>query len=145
MKRLSLALVACSLLGVVACSSEETPTVGEPPSVSITMPSDGSEVTAGKVTVVASVANFEVVNKLGQDPVPGEGHIHFYIDVKEIPTTPNKPAITDDAKTYHAVATKSFTWDDVKPGKHRFAVQLVNNNHTPLSTAVTDEVTVTVK
>jgi hypothetical protein len=145
MKRVLLVLIAFSLLGSVACSSDESPTVGEPPSVSITAPTDGSQVTAGSVTVIASVQNFDIVNKLGQPPVPGEGHIHFYLDVKKIPTTPDKPAITADAKTYHAVATKSYTWTGVKPGKHTFAVQLVNNNHTPLSTPVTAEVTVTAK
>ena len=111
----------------------------------ITNPDDGALLEAGDIEVALDVGDFEVVDKLGMAPVAGEGHVHYYINVDEIPTTPGEPAITDDETTYHAEATTSFTWQGVRPGAHTFGVQLVNNDHTPLEPPVTDEITVTVE
>jgi hypothetical protein len=147
-----------AFLVLAACGTGEEPALEEPPQaeespdaadvepvVSITEPESDASLEAGGVDIAVEVEGFEIVNKLGQDPVEGEGHIHFYRDVDEIPTEPGKPAVTDDAATYHATATTSHTWDDVEAGEHTFAVQLVNNNHTPLEPPVTAEVTVTVE
>lgn len=114
------------------------------PAVDITAPADGATVPAGDVTVTVEASNFEVVDRLNADPAPGEGHVHFYMDVDQIPTTPGQPAVSAQG-TYHASATTSYTWTDVAPGEHTFAVQLVNNNHTPLDPPVVAEVTVTVE
>lgn len=156
MRHRFLALAACALLAITACGTNETPTLEGTPgadespaateaAVSITEPAEGSTVEAGDVKVTVAPEGFEVVNKLGQDPVDGEGHIHFYIDVEEIPTTPGQPAVTADASTYHAAATTTYTWPDVEAGEQTFAAQLVNNNHTPLEPPVTAEVTITVE
>lgn len=120
-------------------------TVGEEFIATITNPDDGVTLEAGDIEVALDVGDFEVVDKLGQDLAVGEGHVHYYIDVDEIPTTPGEPAVTGDDTTYHADATTSFIWQGVRPGVHTFAVQLVNNDHTPLDPPVTDEVTVTVE
>lgn len=120
-------------------------TVGEEFIATITNPDDGATLEAGDIEVALDVGDFEVVDKLGQDLAVGEGHVHYYIDVDEIPTTPGEPAVTGDDTTYHADATTSFIWQGVRPGVHTFAVQLVNNDHTPLDPPVTDEVTVTVE
>ena len=88
---------------------------------------------------------FRLVDKLGEAPKDGEGHVHFYLDVDEIPTTPGKPAVTADESTYHATAMAIYVWKDVPSGKHTFGVQLVNNDHTPLEPAVTSEQEVTVE
>ena len=122
----------------------ETPTVAAGPGAEITTPADGSTVPAGDVQVSVSVSGFEIVNRLGEPAVEGEGHVHFYLDVSEIPTTPGQPAVTAEG-TYHAEATTSYSWPDVQPGEHTLAVQLVNNDHTPLDPPVTAEVTVTVQ
>jgi hypothetical protein len=145
----------CALLAFVACGTGEEPTLEQPPqaeespadgaTVQITEPAKGSTVEAGDVKVTVDPQNFNIVDKLGQDPVAGEGHVHFYFDVEEIPTTPGQPAVTADASTYHAAATTTYTWPDVEAGEHTFGVQLVNNNHTPLEPPVTAEVTVTVE
>lgn len=150
------AVAACALLATAACGTNETPTLEGTPgadespaateaAVSITEPAEGSTVEAGGVNVTAEPEGFEVVNKLGQAPVDGEGHIHYYIDVEEIPTTPGQPAVTTDASSYHAAATTTHTWPNVEAGEHTLAVQLVNNDHTPLEPPVTAEVTVTVE
>jgi hypothetical protein len=117
----------------------------EESTAAIISPEDGATLEAGDIEVSVDVANFEVVDKLGQDLAAGEGHVHYYINVDEIPTTPGEPAVTDDETTYHAEATTSFTWQGVRPGEHTFGVQLVNNDHTPLEPPVTDEITVTVE
>lgn len=126
--------------------ADESPAAGDgEPVVTITEPESDATLEAGGVDIAVEVEGFSVVNKLGEAPVEGEGHIHFYRDVDEIPTEPGKPAVTDDASTYHAAATTSHTWEDVEAGEHTFAVQLVNNDHTPLEPPITAEVTVTVE
>lgn len=91
-----------------------------------------------------SVRSFDIVEKLGEAPEDGEGHVHFYIDVDDLPTEPGEPAVTDDRRTYHAAAQTSHRWQNVRAGTHTFAVQLVNNDHTPLDPPVTDEVEIRV-
>jgi uncharacterized protein DUF4399 len=114
------------------------------PSVNITTPDEGEELDVGDVQVAIEVENFQIVDKLGDPPKAGEGHVHFYIDVEDVPTAQGEPAVTEDENTYHAEATNSFTWEGVEAGEHTFAVQLVNNDHTPLDPPVVEEVTVEV-
>jgi hypothetical protein len=113
--------------------------------LAITAPEDGAALESGDIEVALEVGGFDVVDKLGQAPVAGEGHVHYYINVAQIPTAPGQPAVTGDETTYHAEATTTYTWAGMRPGTHKFGVQLVNNDHTPLEPAVTDEVTVTVQ
>ncbi|MBI2830057.1 MAG: DUF4399 domain-containing protein, partial [Chloroflexi bacterium] len=111
------------------------------PTVRITLPAAGASVPAGSVTVNIEVSNFKIV-PIGGANAPGEGHIHYYKDV-EIPTTAGQPAVSA-AGTYKAVPGTSTTWENMAAGSHTFGVQLVNNNHTPLSPPITAKVTVTV-
>ena len=113
------------------------------PGVEITAPDPG-DTPDGSVTVEVDVSSFDVVDKLGEPAQEGEGHVHFYLDVAQIPTTPGQPAVTAEG-TYHAEATTSHTWEDLTPGEHTFSVQLVNNDHTPLDPPVTAQVKVTVE
>jgi hypothetical protein len=97
------------------------------------------------VTIEADVQRFEVVNKIGDAPEDGKGHVHFYLDVGEIPTDPGEEAIVGDGKgRYAATASTSHTWNDLEPGRHTLGVQLVKNNHRPLEPPVTAEITITV-
>ncbi len=112
------------------------------PGVTITSPQAGAIITGNSVTVSVQPANFSIVNKLGQPNVIGEGHVHYYLDV-EPPTTPGQPAVTA-AGTYAATTNTSYIWSNLTSGNHTFAVQLVNNNHTPLTPPVTARVTVQV-
>ena len=155
-------LVAAVLLTfLVACGQEQSPTMestGTPgvqttdaegqqgnPTLDIASPSDGATVSPGDVAVKLDVANFEVVDKLGEAASVGEGHIHFYIDVDELPTEAGKPAVTADQNTYHAAKETSHTWKNVAAGEHVLGAQLVNNDHTPLDPPVTAKVKVTVQ
>jgi plastocyanin len=104
---------------------------------------NGSEMAEGSVIVSVDVKNFNVVDKLGKPSVAGEGHIHYFMDAKAA-TTPGKPAITKPG-TYAPTINISHTWTNVTIGKHNFSVELVNNDHTPLTPPVVAEVNVTAK
>jgi hypothetical protein len=130
-----------------ATAADETPGAGggegDRPSVEIASPDDGETISGSSVTIEVDPSDFEVVDKLGEPAAEGEGHVHFYRDVDEVPTTPGQPAVSDEG-TYHATATTEHTWENVEPGTHTFAVQLVNNDHTPLEPPVVMEITVEV-
>lgn len=142
-KILVVLMVVVVLAASIACAAAPvaTPTPSGP-SITITAPTNGSTVAAGNVTVTVKVANFSLVDKLGQTNVAGQGHIHYFKDV-DAPTTAGKPAVTA-AGTYAATAATSYTWPNVTAGKHTFSVELINNDHTPLATPVVVKVTVTV-
>lgn len=115
-------------------TSTSTPTSTPAPGIVITSPT-GNIFGLDGVTVSVQVSNFTLVDKLGQPNVPGEGHIHYFMDV-DPPTTPGQPAVTAPG-TYAATTATSYKWSNVGSGNHKFAVELVNNNHTPLSPPVT--------
>ena len=112
------------------------------PSIQIIQPQNGATLTAGNIAVTVQVSNFNLVNKLGQANVAGEGHIIYFFDVSP-PTTPGQQAITSSG-TYAATVNTSYTWKNVTAGMHTFSVELVNNDHTPLQPPATANVMVTV-
>jgi hypothetical protein len=112
------------------------------PTISITSPANGAALPQGNITVNAAVTNFNVVDKQGQANVPGEGHLHFYLDVAA-PTTPNQAAVPASGVWAHVSGT-SYTFPNVGPGSHTIAVQLVNNDHTPVIPPVVSTITVNV-
>lgn len=113
-----------------------------PPLVKIIAPAPDTKLPAGDITVSVSVENFQIMPK-GDQVVPGQGHIHYYLDVT-MPTEPGKRTETAPG-TYQATTETTTVWPDVKPGTHTLGVQLVNINHTPLEPPVTASVTVTVE
>ena len=154
MRRIARGVVVLVLL-LAGCASdagdEASPPAGTPlsqeeaakPGIEITYPAEGGDaLPAGEVIVAVTVRSFDVVDKLSKPAKEGQGHVHYYLDVDKLPTKPGKPAVTADKQTYHAAATTSHRWKDIEPGTHTFAVQLVNNDHTPLEPPVTDEVDV---
>jgi len=123
---------------------ERIPTgwVSSMPTVIITVPKSGANLGVGSVTVTVKVSNFNIANKLSQANVAGEGHINYFMDV-DPPITPGQPAVTAPG-TYVATTDTSYTWPNVPAGNHTFSVELVNNDHTPLTPPVIASVTVTV-
>ena len=113
------------------------------PAISISSPKNGAAISGDSVTVMVNVSDFNLVNKLGQPNVAGEGHIHYFMDTP-VPTTPGKPALSAPG-TYAPTANTSFTWKNVTTGMHNFSVELVNNDHTPVILLVSDEVKVEVE
>jgi plastocyanin/predicted lipoprotein with Yx(FWY)xxD motif len=112
------------------------------PTVTITTPASAGIIPSGNVTVSISVTNFNVVDKQGQTSAPGEGHVHFYLDIPA-PTAAGKPAVPPSGVWAHVSGT-TYTFTDVAAGTHTIIVQLVNNDHTPLIPLATAQVTVTV-
>jgi plastocyanin len=110
-------------------SPTSTTTTGPAPTVTITAPT-GPVIVPGNLTVTIEVTNFNIVDKQGQANVPGEGHIHYYLDV-DAPTTPGQPAIPPNGSWAH-VASTTYTFTNVAAGQHKISVELVNNDHTPL-------------
>ncbi len=139
---MAVALIS-ALLAFGACTyAPAYPTTAAAPGISITSPSDGANLPVGDVTVTVSVSNFNVVDKQGQANVAGQGHIHFYLDVAA-PTAAGIPAIPASGTWAH-VAALTYTFSNVSPGTHTIAVELVNNDHTPLAPPAVNNITVNV-
>jgi hypothetical protein len=117
-----------------------TPSPGHSPTISIVSPLDEARVWTGNVTVSVRVSNFNLVDRLGEPAAPGEGHIHYFYDVKA-PATPGQPATTAPG-TYAATTATSHTWNIAGRGIHLLSVELVNNDHTSLDPPVVASVAV---
>ena len=133
------------ICGTPDCGSPQPTPTGffalNPVSVYITSPDFDGGVDAGTVTVTVAVRNFSVVDRIGDQNKPGEGHIVYFRDVTP-PVTPGLPVATQPG-TFQISTQTSCTWYNVTPGTHTFAVELVNNNNTPLMPPVIDAVDVT--
>jgi len=112
------------------------------PRVRILSPGDVTIAGPNNFTVTVAVENFRLVDALGTPNVAGEGHIHYFLDV-EPPTDPGVPAITSTGR-YVPTTDTSYQWINVGGGFHIVAVELVNNDHTPLVPPATDSITVIV-
>lgn len=88
----------------------------------------------GDLKVSVEVGNFTVIDKQGQPSVPGEGHLHYFLDVTA-PTTQGQPAVTAPG-TWTTTADLTYTFTNVGTGHHTVSVELVNNDHTPLNPPV---------
>jgi hypothetical protein len=117
-----------------------TVTMDVTPRIKISTPTNGAIKKTGSITIEANVSNFNAVDKQGQTNVTGEGHLNFYMDIKP-PTDPTKPAVPSSGMWAHVTGT-SYTFDNVPVGTHTFYVQLVNNDHTPLSANISDSIQV---
>ena len=115
------------------------------PSIAILRPRAGRQVRGPAVTVAVAVKGFEVVDQRVRPPFPkavsGKGHVHFYLDTQKLPSIHGRPS----AGTYRSLSTTTYTWPDVAPGRHTFAVQLVGKDHAPLRPQVEDRVTLRVR
>ena len=112
--------------------------------LSFMSPEDGATLEGTEIEVSVEVNGFEVVDKIGEAPVPGEGHIHYYID-ESPPTEPDEPAVTSEG-TYHATTEAAHTFTDLEPGEHTVYSQLVDNDHTALDDGpVLSQVSVTLE
>ncbi len=120
-------------------STSATPTASpapQPPqpSVVIVSPLYNIGLPPGDIKVTVKVSNFTIADKIGQPSVAGEGHLIYYFDVNP-PTDAGNSAATAAGTFAETVAT-SYTWPGVAAGSHKIAVQLVNNDGTPLNPPV---------
>jgi hypothetical protein len=103
----------------------------EAPQVYIVSPEFDSGVPHGDVMVKVQVTGFRLVDPEGRKNSPGEGHLIYYRDVVP-PTDPLKPAFSAPG-TYASTPNTTYTWHNIGTDTHTFAVQLVNNDDTPLN------------
>jgi hypothetical protein len=136
-KLLTVVLFLILSASLLACSSGPLAAT----TIKIVRPQDGSTIPTGPVTVAVDVTNFTLIDKLGQKKEPGQGHIHYYIDV-QAPTTAGQPAVTANG-TWFSTPDLEYTWPNVGPGQHTFSAELVNNDSTPLDPPVVFKVTAT--
>jgi plastocyanin len=117
------------------------PEIGLPQAVIVT-PRTNAVVNSSSVTVAAQVINFNLTDNTGQANASHEGHLIYYLDVQP-PITQNQPATTS-GNSYAASAVDSYTWQNVTAGAHKFYIQVVNNDNTPLNPAVIAGISITV-
>ena len=115
------------------------------PSIEILRPLSAAKVRSDAVDVSVAVRDFEVVEQRVRPPfpppVPGKGHVHFYLDTQRLPRVHGPPA----TGAYRSTSTTTYTWTGVAPGRHSLAVQLVGRDHAPLSPPASDRITVDVQ
>jgi hypothetical protein len=145
------ALSAMLLMGACASPTSEEPDVtvsrggAGRPVIRIVAPEFGATVHGGtkrQVEITVRVSRFELVDKIGKKAKKGEGHIVFYRAESEnarIPMTKGQKATVGGSGKFTSYATSktSYKWPfmpgPVYPeGPWTFAVQLVNNDQTPL-------------
>ena len=127
-----------------ATSTLATPASKSPeraPSITILTPKAGVTLHGRSLRVSVLVKGFNPRHEQFQPPVPREGHVHFYLDVKTLPRTHTYPSPVP----YRSISGTTYTWTGVSPGRHSVAAQLVGNDHVPLRPPAKDRVTVTVR
>ncbi len=85
----------------------------------------------GDLAIAVSITNFTIVDKQGQAAVPGEGHLHYYLDADA--STTQGVAAGAAPGTWTTTASRTYTFPNVGSGAHSISVELVNNDNTPLN------------
>jgi hypothetical protein len=142
-------LVALSII-LAGCAGERNQTATETPApaggvmpgITIASPAEGAVLPAGNITVSVRVFYFTLVPSYGQAYVPGEGHLHYYMDLP-VPLAGEKAPVPPPGHFIPTTAT-SYTFVNVPAGTHRFSVELANNDHAPFPSPIFSTVTVTV-
>lgn len=129
MRRFRLVLIVCGLLlGSFGISSAQSP------GLDVTSPTEGSSVDGTNVTVTFTVTGITLVpstvplERAGQQPEanrPGEGHVHFMLDLGPL-------VVWSTAEPY--------TFTNVPPGEHQLMVEIVNNDHGSLNPPIVRQI-----
>ncbi len=127
--------------GVPASPRAEPGTLPVGPSVLITSPEFDGGILYGNVTVEFTVRDFALVPPGTGKKTRGTGHAVCFLDVVP-PVSSGQPALTRPG-SFIITAEPRCTWQQVPPGTHTFAVELVNDDNTPLNPPVLDAVDVT--
>ncbi len=123
---LALALGLTATVGVMAG--------GANPAITVSSPSQGQTIAGTTFTVHFQVSDLKIVpssipiSEAGKHPEanhPGEGHIHFMLDLQPLVVW---------------YQTGPYTFENVAPGDHMLAVELVNNDHSSLSPPVVQQI-----
>jgi hypothetical protein len=119
---------------ILLCAAAPAPAMAQETDLTVTSPTDRATIKGTEVTVDFRVANFRLVpsaapvEQAGQHPEinrPGEGHLHFMLDLQPL-------VVHEKAEPY--------TFRDLTPGEHRLMVELVSNDHSPLDPPVVRQI-----
>jgi hypothetical protein len=121
----AMVLLLASLIGMIALVA---PSVSAAPAVTILNPAEDQVIYGDYLDLNLSFTDFKLNGNFGGPNVPGEGHWHLFID--------------DVMKGMYADEGIRIT--GLLEGDHEIAVELVNNDHTPLDPAVEVSVNITV-
>jgi hypothetical protein len=118
----AIGIFALAVLLITACSSKKTAAPAETtvkkPSLELTVDVSGNTATVNfKTDLIISPQHY------GKERVPGEGHMHLFLDDGE------KQGITAD----------KFVLKDLAVGKHTIKVSLHNNDHSPYNVSQTKD------
>lgn len=94
-----------------------------PPTVSLTAPTAGETLPAGTITAAVETTGLKFVMP-NNEPVAGEGHVHFTLD--------DRPEVMS--------VEKSAEIADVEPGPHTLTAELVQNDTSPFDPPVKVEI-----
>jgi hypothetical protein len=129
MRRLRLVLIVAGLmLGSAGMAAAQSPTL------QVTAPVEGSTVEGTNVTVAFTVTGINIVEspvpleRAGQQPEanhPGEGHVHFMLDLGSLIVW---------------TSTEPYTFTNVPPGEHQLMVEVINNDHSSLDPPVVQQI-----
>lgn len=124
MRRLLMLVLLLLILGPVM------PVGAQGPELTVLSPKDGETISGTAVTVTFQTSGITLVpstipvSEAGKRPEanrPGEGHVHFMLDLQ--------PLVVWERGD-------PFTFENVPPGEHQLTVELANNDHSPLSPPV---------
>lgn len=113
------------------------------PMLKIDEPKEGATISTNMVSIKSNYTFFSVIAHIGNRNVQGQGHLIYFKDITA-PTTLGRQ-ITNQTGTTVQSANSIYNWTNLAPGRHKFSVELVNNNNTPLNPPVVATVTVTIQ
>lgn len=104
------------------------------PQLVVSAPAEGATITGTDVAITVQVSGLQLVpsgvplTEAGKRPDanrPGEGHLHFMLDLLPL-------VVWEHGEPY--------TFSNITPGDHQLMVELVNNDHSPLSPPVVKQI-----
>jgi LPXTG-motif cell wall-anchored protein len=129
MRQIGLLIVMLMLLLSIA-----QPAAAQGPTLSVVTPKSGESIDGSTVSVSFTTSNIKLVPtsipvaEAGKRPEanhPGEGHLHFVLDLQPL-------VVWESGDPY--------TFSGVPAGEHQLMVELVNNDHSPLSPPVMQQI-----
>ncbi|MEW9673156.1 stalk domain-containing protein [Ammoniphilus sp. 3BR4] len=125
-------------LGLKVGYSQETRTVSlkanDNPSFKVISPSQDDILYTNQVKISIASFNHELVDfRQQKQPQNGKGHIHLWLD-----TDPSNPMLA-----YKMIDGEPAVFENVQPGDHTLTVQLVGNDHKPITPEVKQVITFT--
>lgn len=123
MRHWKTSLLSFLVLASGACKTEHIPGFEEKEGgvdISFTTPDDGDEIESSSVQVKVRTNGIDLApDAIGDAPVDGEGHYHYYVD----------------GSAAGESADDSFLVTDLVPGNHEISARLFQNDHQPVQGA----------